>query len=151
VQRTEAYGCSEFVDSSWVFQCPRAYEAVTHVIDPLCSVALRTVFVHSDAIFEVGGLPGGEFSFGSVALQILQGLALEVRVSDGMLRNKPCCFGAVIAGQFFVWPSVLGDDLFETSRVLAVNRFHLRNVEAAQLSGIEQLLAYAEIVLFHLQ
>jgi len=134
MERVKSDAGAEFIDVGGVGKSPGTNAAVAVVIKPLCTETLRPVLVKSDAVFEVGGVPLRNAIFGSTRLQKPQDVTLELRFTDGMLRNEP---------------GVLGDEFAEASGVLDVDGFHTGNVMAAEFIGVEEFLANALVFRAH--
>jgi len=149
MERVKSDAGAEFIDVGGVGKSPGTNAAVAVVIKPLCTETLRPVLVKSDAVFEVGGVPLRNAIFGSTRLQKPQDVTLELRFTDGMLRNEPGGFGSVFADEVFGRPAVLGDEFAEPSGVLDVDGFHTGNVMAAEFIGVEEFLANALVFRAH--
>ncbi len=130
---------------SGVGKSPRASAAITGIIEPLCAEALGTMFVKSDAVFEVSGVPLRNAIFCRTGAEKLQDTALEAWFTDGMLRNEPGRFGSILASEIFGRPAVLGDEFAEASGVLDVDGLHAGNVVATEFVGVDEFLAYAKV------
>src|SRR5437899_5856694 len=136
MERVKSDAGAEVIDVGGVGKSPGTNAAVAVVIKPLCTETLRPVLVKSDAVFEVGVVPLRNAIFGSTRLQKPQDVTLELRFTDGMLRNEPGGFGSVFADEVFGRPAVLGDEFAEPSGVLDVDGFHTGNERAAELIGV---------------
>ena len=126
-------------------QTPGAGAPVIGIVFPLGSESLRTALVHGDAVFEIGGVPCGNAALGGADLKQDQRLALKLRLPDGMLHDEPRGFRAILPGDVFTRPAVLRDQFAQAGSIAHVDRFHARNIGAAQFSGCVKFAAHAQI------
>jgi len=136
---------AEVIDRRGIGQAPGTGAAVVGIVDPLGSKALRTTLVHGDAVFEKGGMPEGHAALGGGGLKQNERLALEPGLSDGMLNDEPRGFRAVLPGDVFTRPAVLSDQFPEARGVAHMNRFHTRNIRAAQFPRRFQFAAHTQV------
>lgn len=94
-------------------------------------------------------MPGRNLAFGGAGLHLSQRLPSKIGLADGMLDDEPCGFGAIFPGNFLGGPATHGDPLAQASCMFAMDRLHRRNVTAAKLAGVEQLLANLKVPLPH--
>ena len=83
--------------------------SVSRVVDPLRAETLRTAFVESDAVFQIGSMPGRAVAGGSAIPQKTQHFTLKVWFADGVLRDQPGRFGAIFTRNVFSGPAVFCD------------------------------------------
>ena len=113
------------------------------------AIALRAAFEQRDAVFEIGGVPGGNTFVCDGNAYKLQDPAAETGFSDGMLRDEPGGFGAVRTGKVLRGPTMERDEFPEPRGILEVNGFHTWLVGPAELVGLQQFFANREIFSAH--
>jgi hypothetical protein len=112
---------------------------------------LRTAFVESDAVFQIGSVPGRAVAGGGAIPQKAQHFTLKIRFADGMLRDQPCCLRSVFSGDVLSGPAVLCHHLAEARGIPGVDSLHAGNVGSAELAALEKFLAHAEIFGLHFE
>jgi hypothetical protein len=97
---------------------------------------LRAPFVKGDAIFQIGSLPLRNVTQGSGGTKERERLALQLRVSDGMLSDQPGGFCSILTYVRLGWPTLEGNDFLKSCSIPDVNGLHARNVSATKLARI---------------
>jgi hypothetical protein len=103
--------------------------------------------VQSDAIFQIGSVPGRAVTRGSAVLEEMQHFALKVRFADGMLCDQPG--RSIFACYVLSGPAVLCNQLSQPCGILAMDGLHARNIGTAELAGIEKFLAHTQVFRAH--
>jgi len=148
-QWLESHCRPQCVDVFRVGEPPGANAAIARVVQPLRAEALRTSFMHGDAVFQVSGMPGGSASLSGGHLHKAQCIALEVRLPNRMLRDDPCGFSSVLTSDVFGGPAVLRDQLTQARSILDVDLLHTRNIRASEFAGFHEFISDLHIVLAH--
>ena len=105
--------------------------------------------MHGNSIFEIGGVPGRHTALRGTRLKTNKALPLEVRLADGVLGDKPGGLGAILAGDVFRGPAMLGDQFAQARGISHVDRFHPWNVRSAQFSGSFQFATHTQVFFAH--
>jgi hypothetical protein len=145
-KRVKANGGAKVIHAVRIGDGPGTRESVARIIDALGAETLRTTFVESNAIFEIGGVPGGNTALFRADLNKAESGAHEFGFADGMLGNEPGGFGAVRAGEVFGRPTVLGDEFAEARCILDVNGFHAGMIRTTEFVGGEEFFAEVQVV-----
>jgi hypothetical protein len=145
-KRVEANGGAKIIHAVRIGDGPASRESFARIIDALGAETLWTTFVESDAIFEIGGVPGGNAALFRARADEAESGAHEFGFADRMLGDKPRRFGAVRTGEVFGRPAVLGEEFTETRGILDMNGFHAGMISTTEFVGGEELFAEVQVI-----